>query len=77
MDTSKHDLHSLFLQLGLPAQREAIDEFIESHRSLQSNIPLHCAGFWNKSQAEFLREAIADDSDWCELVEALDVCLRQ
>ena len=41
------------------------------------NIALSEADFWNVSQAAFLAEAIAGDSDWCELVDELDCLLRE
>jgi hypothetical protein len=39
-------------------------------------MPLPQADFWSASQASFLREAVADDSDWCEVVDELDRLLR-
>ncbi len=77
MDTSKHDIQTLFLQLGLPNQPEEIEGFIQVHKLLENGISLDKAQFWTESQAAFLREAISEDSDWCELVDELDTCLRQ
>lgn len=76
MDTSPHNLQTLFLQLGLPHQAEDIQSFIERHKRLAPNVPLPEADFWNPSQAQFLREAFEQDSDWCEVVDELDRALR-
>ncbi|MGZ8164327.1 MAG: DUF2789 family protein [Methylobacter sp.] len=51
--------------------------FIETHRPLPPNIILYEANFWNQAQAEFLTEAVEEDSDWCELVDELDCLLRE
>ncbi|MGR9107900.1 MAG: DUF2789 family protein [Gammaproteobacteria bacterium] len=77
MDTSSHDIQGLFLQLGLANRVEDIDAFIESHRPLAREIPLDQAAFWAPAQVAFLREAIADDSDWCEAVDELNARLRE
>ena len=78
MDTSKkHSLQTLFFQLGLSDEAENICKFIEKHRPLPRGVTLAEAEFWNKAQADFLTEAIMDDSDWCMLVDELDICLRE
>ena len=76
MDTSIHSLQALFLQLGLLDRPENIQSFIERHKGLAPEMPLPQAGFWSASQASFLREAVEDDSDWCEVVDELDRLLR-
>lgn len=76
MDTSAHTMQMLFLQLGLPARPEDIQSFIESHKGLRPDVHLSEFDFWTPAQAEFLRAAIADDSDWCEIVDELDSSLR-
>jgi hypothetical protein len=76
MDTSVHNLQTLFLQLGLPHRWEDIQAFIEHHKPLPPNVHLPEADFWRPSQAAFLREAIEEDSDWCEVVDELDSQLR-
>lgn len=76
MDTSTHNLHMLFCQLGLADDAGQINAFIELHRPLPSNINLAEAYFWNEAQAAFLSEAIVNDSDWCESVDKLDCLLR-
>lgn len=74
MDTSPHTLGALFKQLGLPNGRQDIDAFLGSHRLPQGQA-LPDAPFWNAAQAEFLREALDDDSDWAEEVDELAVRL--
>ena len=77
MDTSIHTMQTLFCQLGLASDEEQINAFIEKHRPLPRNIALSEADFWNEAQAVFLAEAVAEDSDWCELVDELDCLLRE
>lgn len=76
MDTSKHDMPALFLQLGLANSEQEIAQFIEKHKPLTRNTEMPQAEFWNPSQASFLFQAIAEDSDWCEIVNELDSRLR-
>ncbi len=75
MDTSLHTINTLFEQLGLPSDSAAIDRFIAGH-ALAPETSLSDAPFWTPSQAAFLSEAIADDSDWAEVVDDLDARLR-
>ncbi len=77
MDTSPHTLSALFDQLGLPSSELAIARFIDEHSPLDPTISLVDAPFWNPGQRAFLMEALADDSDWTELVEHLDANLRR
>ena len=75
MDTSNHSMQTLFAQLGLSANEACIDNFIENNH-LPPEIPLENAAFWSAGQAQFIREAIAHDSDWAEVVDQLDAQLR-
>jgi hypothetical protein len=75
MDTSLHNLQGLFAQLGLSSSEAAIEAFIANNR-LQDHIPLEKAAFWSAGQAQFIREAIAEDADWAEIVDQLDAQLR-
>jgi hypothetical protein len=77
MEHNFHPFHELFEQLGLPSTPDAIREFIARHRPLPHDIPLHEAPFWTPAQAAFLREAIEADSDWAEVVDALNAALRE
>lgn len=76
MDTTPHNLSTLFDQLGLPSDPAAIKTFIHWHRPLDPRTPLHQASWWTAAQAEFLAQAIAEDSDWAEQADALDALLR-
>ncbi len=76
LDTSSHNLCGLFAQLGLPNSPADIDTFIQRHRPLPQAEPLSKASFWNESQAAFLRDALAQDSDWAEVVDELNALLR-
>ena len=67
----------LFAQLGLPNDDLAIQHFLASHAPLSSDLRLPEAPFWTPAQADFLREAILQDSDWVEMVDQLSVALRE
>ena len=75
MDTSIHTMKTLFAQLGLSTSDTAMDNFMENNH-LPAEIPLESAAFWSAGQAQFIHEAIADDSDWAEVVDHLDAQLR-
>lgn len=74
METHKHDLSHLFRQLGFSGTPNDIDAFIASHR-LEKGVALPDAAFWTPAQAHFLGRALADDSDWSEIVDKLSVLL--
>ncbi|WP_043317526.1 DUF2789 domain-containing protein [Microbulbifer sp. HZ11] len=75
METGHHTLNDLFAQLGLGSDNDAIEDFLSRHH-LAGEEKLAGATFWSDSQRKFLREAILEDSDWCEIVDELDVLLR-
>lgn len=75
MDTSEHSMQGLFLQLGLSNNSNAIDAFFGNHY-LPTDIPLEQAAFWSAAQAQFIQEALEQDSDWTEIVDQLDAQLR-
>lgn len=77
MDSSIHNLNSLFAQLGLDSTNEGIDAFIHTMEPIPRNIPIYKADIWTNSQASFLKEALEDDADWAEVVDHLDSMLRQ
>ena len=76
MDTSPHNLHTLFAQLGLPSDDVSIDAFINEHKPLAHAIFLADAAWWNPGQATFLREAIAEDAEWAMVADELNDLLR-
>jgi hypothetical protein len=77
MELPIHNLGSLFKQLGLDNAKEAIEDFVSRNKPVPSDVELHEAEFWNASQASFLKEAIEKDSDWAEIVDELNVLLRE
>jgi len=76
MESQDHNINSLFEQLGLDNTDEAIAAFISSHKPLLRHVSLHEADFWSRSQADFLQQAIAEDADWANVVDQLDIMLR-
>lgn len=76
MELSNHKLTDLFRQLGLADDHASIASFIAGHRPLAGSTPLADASFWSPAQAAFLREEIAEDADWAELVDQLDAAVR-
>lgn len=77
MQAPTHDLTALFEQLGLPADQASQDAFIEQHTPLPEQTLLADAAFWNPAQASLLREEIAADDDWSEVVDQLNLLLRR
>jgi len=77
MDLSNNTLEVLFAQLGLPGQPADIDRFVQQHRPLPDGTALADAPFWSAGQAQFLREEIAEDAEWAEVVDHLDAMLRR
>ena len=75
MDTSAHTMQTLFQQLGLSSSDTAIEHFIHNNH-LSGDMPLDHAAFWSAGQAQFIREALDQDSDWSEIVDQLDALLR-
>jgi len=76
MDMHQHGMVELFQQLGLGSSPQEMKSFINEHRHKRDSVPLHEASFWTSSQATFLKQAIEEDADWAELVDHLDVILR-
>ena len=76
MENSWHSLASLFDQLGLESTEQAIDDFITKHGPISDEIKLHQAAFWTRSQASFLQESQEQDADWTEMIDQLNIMLR-
>jgi len=76
MEKHGHSMSNLFAQLGQAQDPGAIARFIEANRPLAGDIELHLAAMWSPSQAAFLKQAISDDADWAEVVEALNSALH-
>jgi len=66
----------LFDQLGLASAPPTIEAFIAAHRPLAATTRLADAAFWSPSQAEFLRQEVAEDTDWAIVIERLNAALR-
>lgn len=77
MQPSFHPLTELFAQLGLPSDAGAIEAFLASHGPLPAGMALADAPFWTPAQAALLRDEVEGDADWAEVVDCLDVALRQ
>jgi hypothetical protein len=76
MQAPTHSLSALFKQLGLADDPDSIDRFIKQHSPLSQGCQLADAPFWDKAQAAFLREEILEDADWAEVVDQLNLLLR-
>ncbi|MFO1331641.1 MAG: DUF2789 domain-containing protein [Rubrivivax sp.] len=76
MEPGTHSLSNLFEQLGLPGDAAGIEGFIAAHRPLAAGTALADAPFWSPAQARFLREEVAEDADWAELVDQPNLMLR-
>ena len=76
MEKPVHQFTELFAQLGLPAELNAINHFIDIHTPLAPDVTLADAPFWTPSQAAFLREEILEDADWAEVIDQLNSALR-
>ena len=76
MDMTKHDINTLFAQLGLPNTEAEIDAFIASH-AISDTTLLQDAPFWDEAQQHFIAESLAVDGDWSEVIDELDSRLRQ
>ena len=71
MEQPVHRFSDLFKQLGLASDSASIEQFIVAHRPLPASVALADAAWWTPSQAQFLREQLADDADWAEVVDSL------
>lgn len=76
MDPLAHDLPALFAQLGMDNDELSLYRFVHDHQ-LDNETLLPEASFWSSAQANFLRDALWHDSEWCEAIDQLDLMLRQ
>lgn len=77
MEKPFHGFAELFKQLGLPAGDAEIAQFLRRHAPLPARVALAEAPFWSTAQASLLREELAEDADWAEVVDQLDAALRR
>ena len=75
MDTSTHSLNNLFEQMGLASTDDEISAYAHQHR-LASDVLLHRAECWTPMQAQFIRDAMREDSDWASAVDQLNTMMR-
>ena len=75
MDTSKHNLYTLFDQLGLPSDDASIERFARHYR-LSGNQELYQAEFWTPAQASFLQDAYHQDAEWSDALDQLNNLIR-
>ena len=76
MYSSNPTLFDLFGQLGLPADSESIEQFIDKNKGLPHSIHIEDAPFWNESQAAFIQGSLIEDAEWAELIDQLNTRLR-
>ena len=70
------DMQLLFKQLGLNNDPDSIDAFIEQNKIYSHELHIADAPCWSKSQSEFLRDSIYDNSEWSNSIDELDIILR-
>lgn len=75
MDTSKHNLYTLFDQLGLPSDDASIERFARHYR-LNEGQYLYQAEFWTPAQASFLKDAYQQDAEWSDALDQLNGLIR-
>lgn len=75
MEAPVHSMHTLFLQLGLPADEAAIRHFIHTHSPLPPGTLLHDAAFWTPAQRALLQSGLCVDADWAVVIDALNASL--
>jgi len=56
---------------------DEIEKFLHEHAPLAGEVALPDAIFWSSAQADFLSEALAEDGDWSEAADALNLALRK
>jgi hypothetical protein len=76
MESPVHSMESLFDQLGLPSDADAIARFIARNAPIPHAVPLAEAPIWTPVQAQFLNEKILEDADWAEVIDTLNAELH-
>ncbi|GAB2934708.1 DUF2789 domain-containing protein [Rheinheimera gaetbuli] len=75
MDTSAHNMATLFAQLGLDNDERAVSQFLQQHK-LAPGMAIQDAPFWTQAQASFLHESLKQDAEWCEIIDELNALLH-
>lgn len=65
------NLALLFMQLGLAADDQAIEQFIHEHQ-LPASTKLNEASFWTDAQRQFLQTHLTRDDDWALVIDELN-----
>lgn len=76
IETTTHSMSNLFAQLGLPNDPNSIEQFISTHRGLNTGVSLSEAAFWTPAQSAFLKEEILMDADWVAVIDELNTVLH-
>lgn len=76
MNTRAPTMTTLFLQLGLDAEPEAIADFMKTHQ-LSADVWLGDAPFWTPAQQQFLVEQLKADAAWAIIVDKLNEALHE
>ncbi|SBS26971.1 hypothetical protein MAQ5080_00687 [Marinomonas aquimarina] len=76
METQIHTINALFEQLGLDGSKRGIEQFVVDSSPIPSHVQIWDAPIWTESQASALKQMKAEDADWSEVVDQLDVMLR-
>lgn len=77
MEKSLHSVRELFKQLGLPADVDAIEQFLTEKTPLQPGTLLANASFWSTDQRIFLEEEWLRDADWVSTIDLLNTLLSK
>jgi hypothetical protein len=77
MESTFHRFSELFTQLGLSPRPTDIATFLQAHAPLAAGTRLEDAPCWSPAQARLLKEEILKDADWAEVVDHLNLALRQ
>lgn len=76
MEAQIHSINALFEQLGLDGTKRGIEKFVVASAPIPSHVELWDAPIWTEAQATALKQMKAEDADWSEVVDQLDVMLR-
>lgn len=76
MKPNEPDMAHLFAQLGLSDDACSVARFIGQHAHIANGVALHEGLDWTPSQASFLLECLALDSEWSNVVDQLNVALH-
>lgn len=76
LDSPYHNICDLFEQLGIGSDEASMNAFFDKYGPIPNDIDLWEAPCWNRSQADFLHEALKGNADWQVAVDELNTRLR-